>query len=135
MFIVDFMPLLSRLPMKFQWTPYCVWHLYCRLLKRYERERRSACETLCFDSLSSTTKVYSLPERYWACVENKKNLWRLIRTFFIIVSKENGISSFVAFDGEINNSLKLQKENSVIQQDLTWTTEEADMSVKLQRKN
>ena len=45
--------------------------------------------------------------------------------FLINVSKENEISGFVAFDDEINDVIKFQKENSVIQQDLNSTTEEA----------
>ena len=39
------------------------------------------------------------------------------------------LSGFVAFDGEINNSFKLQRENSVIQQDLTSAIEEAYMRI------
>ena len=45
--------------------------------------------------------------------------------FLINVSKENEISGFVAFDDEINDVIKFQKENSVIQQDLNSTIEEA----------
>ena len=58
---------------------------------------------------------------------------RLSQTSFINVSKENDISiilsGFVAFDGEINSSVKLQRENSVIKQDLTSTIEEADIRI------
>ena len=39
------------------------------------------------------------------------------------------LSGFVAFDGEINNSFKLQRENSVIQQGLTSAIEEADIRI------
>ena len=62
-------------------------------------------------------------EIFWACGKIKEKLQRLTRIFFINVSKEMDISTilsgFVAFYGEINNSFKLQRENSVIQQDLT----------------
>ena len=39
------------------------------------------------------------------------------------------LSGFVAFDGEINHSFKLQRENSMIQQDLTSAIEEADIGI------
>ena len=39
------------------------------------------------------------------------------------------LSGFVAFDGEINNSLNCKEKNSVIQQDLTSATEEADIRI------
>ena len=39
------------------------------------------------------------------------------------------LSGFVAFDGEINNSFKLQRGNSVIQQDLTSAIEEDDICI------
>ena len=35
----------------------------------------------------------------------------------------------VAFDGEINDSIKWRKENSVTQQDLTSTIEEDDVHI------
>ena len=92
-------------------------------VKACERQRRSTCDLLHFGSLTPSTKVPSQPEIFWDCGKIKEKLQRLSRTFFINVSKEMDISiilsGFVAFDGEINNSFKLQRENSVIQQDLT----------------
>ena len=45
-------------------------------LKEFERERRSTCKPLHFDSLSLNTKFPSQPERFWACGENKEKLLR-----------------------------------------------------------
>ena len=39
------------------------------------------------------------------------------------------LSGFAVFDGEINNSFKLQRENSMTQQDLTSAIEEADIHI------
>ena len=102
-------------------------------LKECERERRSTCDPLHFDSLTPSTKVSSRPERFWVCGKNKEKLQRLSQTFFINVSRDMDISvilsGFVAFDGKINNSFKVQRENSMIQQDLTSAIEEADIHV------
>ena len=60
-------------------------------------------------------------------------LQKLSRTFLINVSKENDFSiiliGFVAFDGEIKDFVKLQKENSAIQQDLTSTIQEVNIRI------
>ena len=154
MLVVDFMSLLRRLPMKdfqnFQELLDAGWNYIkgvCKFnklhivfdsyiagfLKECERQRRSTCDPLHFDSLTPSTKVPSRPERFWACGKNKEKLQRLGQTFFINVSKKMGISiiltGFVAFDGEINNSFKLLRENSVIQQDPTSSIEEADIHI------
>ena len=154
MLVVDFMSLLRLLPMKdfqkFQGLLVAGWNYIkgaCKFselhivfdsniagsLKECERERRSTCDPLHFHDLTPSTKVPSRPERFWACGKNKEKLQRLSRTFFINVSKEMDISiilnGFVAFDGEINNSFKLQRENSVIHQDLTSEIEDPDIRI------
>ena len=62
-----------------------------------------------------------------------EKLQKLSRTFLINVSKENDFSiiliGFVAFDGEIKDFVKLQKENSAIQQDLTSTVQEVNILI------
>lgn len=56
-------------------------------LKEFERERRSTCKPLHFDSLSLSTKFPSQPERFWACGENKEKLLRKSWIPFINVTK------------------------------------------------
>ena len=67
------------------------------------------------------------------CPHGQKDFSFVVKTFLIRVSKENDISLIlrdtVAFDGEINDSIKWRKENSVTQQDLTSTIEEDDVHI------
>ena len=67
------------------------------------------------------------------CATYHEKLQKLSRTFLINVSKENDFSiiliGFVAFDGEIKDFVKLQRENSAIQQDLTSTIQEVNIRI------
>ena len=143
--VVDFMSLLRRLLIKdfLNFEELLVaWYNYIKValkfnelhtvfnsyiagsLKECERKRRSTFERLGFDRLSPSTNIPSRLEIFWVRGANKQKLQGISWTFLINVSKENEISGFVAFDDEINDAIKFQKENSVIQQDLNSTIEE-----------